>query len=38
VRDIDAAAEGRILRERRIAAESREVPDPEKGRRRGAFF
>jgi hypothetical protein len=38
VRDIDAAAEGRILRERRIEAESREVPDPRKERRRGALF
>jgi hypothetical protein len=38
VRDIDAAAEGRILRERRIAAGDREVPDPRKERRRGALF
>jgi len=38
VRDIDVAAEGRILKERRIEAEGREVPDPEKGRRRGALF
>jgi hypothetical protein len=38
VRDIDAAAERRILGERRIETESREVPDPGKGRRRGALF
>ena len=38
VRDIDAAAEGRIFRERRTEAASREVPDPGNGRRRGACF
>lgn len=38
VRDIDLAAEARILRERRTEARNEEVPDPEEGQRRGALF
>ncbi len=38
VRDIDAAAEARILRERRMDAGSREVPDPGNGQGRGVLF
>lgn len=38
VRVIDAAAEARILRERRTEAQNRELPDPGNGRGRGALF
>jgi len=38
VRDIDEAAEARILRERRTEARNEEVPDPGEGQGRGALF
>ncbi len=38
VRDIDAAAEARILRARVTQTRNHEVPDPEEGQRRGALF
>jgi hypothetical protein len=38
VRDIDAAAEARILRERTTDTRSQEVPDPRSGQRRGTLY